>query len=164
MFSLAIFCLTTSNLPWFMNLTFQVPKQYCSLQQYCSFHYQSHPQLGVIFTLAQPLHSFWSYFSILLQYHIGHLLTWGFHLSVSYLFAFSYCSWGSQGKNTEVVCHYHSPSNGPCFVRTFHHDPSILGGPTRHGSQFHWIRQGCDPCGHFSVFVVSFHLPSDGWG
>ena len=24
-------------------------------------------------------------------------------LSVSYHFAFSYCSWGSQGKNTEVV-------------------------------------------------------------
>ena len=29
----------------------------------------------------------------------------GVYLSVSYLFAFSYCSWGSQGKNTEVVCH-----------------------------------------------------------
>ena len=29
----------------------------------------------------------------------------GVHLSVSYLFAFSYYSWGSQGKNTEVVCH-----------------------------------------------------------
>ena len=27
----------------------------------------------------------------------------GVHLSVSYLFAFSYCSWGSQSKNTEVV-------------------------------------------------------------
>ena len=27
-------------------------------------------------------------------------------LSVSYHFAFSYCSWGSQGKNTEVVCHF----------------------------------------------------------
>ena len=26
--------------------------------------------------------------------------------SVSYLFAFSYCSWGSEGKNTEVVCHF----------------------------------------------------------
>ena len=37
-----------------------------------------------------------------LQLHIGHLLTWGVHLSVSYLFAFSYCSWGSQGKNIEV--------------------------------------------------------------
>ena len=36
---------------------------------------------------------------------IGHWLTWGVHLSVSYLFGFSYCSWGSQGKNTEVVCH-----------------------------------------------------------
>ncbi|CAI9164854.1 unnamed protein product [Rangifer tarandus platyrhynchus] len=24
-------------------------------------------------------------------------------------------------------------SSGPCFVRTLHHDPSILGGPTRHG-------------------------------
>ena len=30
--SLAIFCLTTSNLPWFMDLTFQVPMHYCSLQ------------------------------------------------------------------------------------------------------------------------------------
>ena len=29
----------------------------------------------------------------------------GMHLSVSYLFAFSYSSWGSEGKNTEVVCH-----------------------------------------------------------
>ena len=26
-------------------------------------------------------------------------------LSASHLFAFSYCSWGSQGKNAEVVCH-----------------------------------------------------------
>jgi len=32
-FTLAISCLTTSNLPWFMDLTFQVPIQYCSLQQ-----------------------------------------------------------------------------------------------------------------------------------
>ena len=31
-FTLAISCLTTSNLPWFMELTFQVPMQYCSLQ------------------------------------------------------------------------------------------------------------------------------------
>ena len=31
-FTLAISCLTTSNLPWFMDLTFQVPMQYCFLQ------------------------------------------------------------------------------------------------------------------------------------
>ena len=36
---------------------------------------------------------------------VGHLPTQGVPLSVSYHFAFSYCSWGSQGKNTEVVCH-----------------------------------------------------------
>ena len=29
----------------------------------------------------------------------------GCHLLVSYLFAFSCCSWDSRGKNTEVVCH-----------------------------------------------------------
>ena len=32
MFTLAISCLTTSNLPWSMDLTIQVPIQYCSLQ------------------------------------------------------------------------------------------------------------------------------------
>ena len=33
-FTLAISCLTTSNLPWFLDLTFQVPMQYCSLQHW----------------------------------------------------------------------------------------------------------------------------------
>ena len=33
-FTLAISCLTTSNLPWFIDLTFQVPIQYCSLQHW----------------------------------------------------------------------------------------------------------------------------------
>ena len=32
MFTHAISCLTTSNLPWFRNLIFQVPMQHCSLQ------------------------------------------------------------------------------------------------------------------------------------
>ena len=34
MFTLAITYLTTSNLPWFMDLTLQVPMQYCSLQHH----------------------------------------------------------------------------------------------------------------------------------
>ena len=33
-FTLAISCLITYNLPWFVNLTFQVPMQYCSLQHW----------------------------------------------------------------------------------------------------------------------------------
>ena len=32
-------------------------------------------------------------------------MTWGVPLLVSSHFAFSCCSWGSQGKNTEVACH-----------------------------------------------------------
>ena len=47
---------------------------------------QSHPQLAAVFALAPSLHSFWSYFSTDLQQCIGHLLTWGVHLLVSYLF------------------------------------------------------------------------------
>ena len=36
-FTLAISCLTTSNLPWFMDQTSQVPMQYCSLQHQTLF-------------------------------------------------------------------------------------------------------------------------------
>ena len=74
--------------------------QYCSYSIGPCFYHQSHPQLGIAFALAPSLHCFWSYFST----DLFHLLTWGVPLSVSYHFAFSYCSWGSQGKNTEVVC------------------------------------------------------------
>ena len=70
-FTLAISCLTTSDLPWFMDLTFQVPMQYCSLQHGTLLYHQSHPQLGVVFTLALSLHSFLSYFSTDLQKHKG---------------------------------------------------------------------------------------------
>ena len=53
MFTLNISCLTASNLPWFRDLTLQVPMQYCSLQHRtllpspvtstagCCFHYGS---------------------------------------------------------------------------------------------------------------------------
>ena len=88
-----------------MNLTFQVLMQYCSLQHWILLPSPVTSTTGHCFHLASSLHSFWSYFSTLLQYHIWHLSTWGVHLSVSYIFAFSYCSWGSHGKNTEVVCH-----------------------------------------------------------
>ena len=70
----------------------------------------------------------------LLQQHIGYLMTWGVHLSVSYLFAFSYCSQCSQGKNIEVVCH--SLLQRTMFCQNLHHDASILGGPTRLGFSF----------------------------
>ena len=64
--------------------------------------------------------------------HVGLLSTWGVRLSVSYLFAFLYCSWGSQCKNMKW---FSIPFfSGPHFVITPHHDPSILGVPIQHGS------------------------------
>ena len=43
-FTLAIACLTTSNTPWSMDITFQVPMQYCSYSIWLYFHQQSRPQ------------------------------------------------------------------------------------------------------------------------
>ena len=58
----------------------------------------------------------------------------GFHLSVSYLFAFSYSSWVLKAR---ILKWFAIPfSSGPHFVRTLRHHPSILGGPTWHGSEF----------------------------
>ena len=152
-FTLAISCLTTSNLPWFMDLTFQVSMQHF----YADWCHQSSlpspvtPTLGIVFALAQPFILSGVISPLFSSSIIGHWLTWGVHLSASYLFAFSYCSWGSQGKNTEVVFQYWSGpfSSGPCVVRALHHEPFILGGPTQHGSLFHWVQQGCGPCDQF---------------
>ena len=56
-------------------------------------------------------------------------MTWGVPLSVSYHFAFSYCSWGSQGKNTEVACH--SLLQWTTFCQTSPPWPAHLGWPHR---------------------------------
>ena len=104
-FSLAISCSITSNLPWFMDLTFQVPMQYCSLQHRNLLLYPVLSTAGCCFFFGSIPSFFLELFSTDLQEHIGHLPTWGVPLSVSYHFAFSYCSWGSQCKNTEEVCH-----------------------------------------------------------
>ena len=55
-----------------------------------------------------------------------------FNLSQKSLCAFSYCSWGSQGKNVKVVCR--SLLQWATFIRTLHDNPSILGSLTWHGS------------------------------
>ena len=105
MFPLAISCLTTSNLPWFMDLIFQVPMQYHSLQHETLLPSPVISTTGCCFCFG----SISSFFQELFL-HWSPVTYWaptdlGVHLSVSYLFAFSYCSLGSQGKNTEVVCH-----------------------------------------------------------
>ena len=104
-FTLAISCLTTSNLPWFMDLTFQVPMQYCSLQHqtFLSPSDTSTAEHQFLFGSA-------SLFFLELFLCFSPVPYWtpadlGGSSIMSYLFIFSYCSWGSWGKNTEVVCH-----------------------------------------------------------
>ena len=101
---LAISCLTTSNLPWFMDLTFQVPMKYCSLQHRTWLSPPDTSTTGHCFcperlSLSIPSGAISPLFSNSI------LELWGAHLPVSYIFAFSYYSCGSQGKNAEGVCH-----------------------------------------------------------
>ena len=76
---------------------------------------------GSVFSFFLELLLYWS------PVAYGHLLTCGVHLSVSYLFTFSYCSWGSQGKNTEVVCH--SLLQWTTFCQNSPPSPVCLGWP-----------------------------------
>ena len=143
----AISCLTTSNLPWFMDLTFQVPMQYCSLQHqslllspvtsttgHC-FHF------GSFFILSGVISSLF-FSSILNTYQPGEFI---FHCHNFFLFILF------MGLSRQEYWSVAIPfSSGPHLVKILHHDPSVLGGPTQHDSLFHWIRQSCDPCDQFS--------------
>ena len=68
------------------------------------FYHQSHPQLGIVLLWLHPF-ILSRVISPLISSSVWAPTDWGVPHSVSYHFAFSYCSWGSQGKNTEVVCH-----------------------------------------------------------
>ena len=139
MFTLAISSLTTSNLPWF-----QVPIQYCSLQHWTLLP-SRHIHNWVLFMLwlhlfilsgvISPLFSS----SILGTYRPGEFIfqcpiLLPFHTVHGVLKA-------------RVLKRFAIPfSSGPRSVRRLHRDLSILGGPTQHGSESHWVRQGCGPC------------------
>ena len=141
-FTLVISCLTTSKLPWFMDLTFQVPMQCWSLQHWTLL-------LSLVTSTSGCCFCFGSISSFFLELflHWPPVVYWapadlGAHVSVSYLFAFSYCSQGSQGKNTEVV--FHSLLQWTTFCQNSPPWPwppwselstmAILGGPQWHGS------------------------------
>ena len=144
MFTLAISCLTTSNLPWFMDLTFQVPMQYCSIAlDFTSI--TSHIHSWVLFLLwlcsfilsgvISPLISS----SLLGTYQAGRFIFQcpiflPFHTVHGVL-------------KVRILKWFAIPfSSGPHFVRTLYDDLSVLGITPWHGSEFHWVRQGCDPC------------------
>ena len=88
-FTLAISCLTTFNLPWFMDLTFQVPMQYCYLQHWTLLLSPIIPTTGCCFCFVFISSFFLELFLHWSPVAYWALPTWGVHLSKSYLFAFS---------------------------------------------------------------------------
>ena len=92
---------------WFVDLTFQAPMQYCSLQHWILLLSPVPSTTGWCFCFGAILSFFLELFL-----HSSPVAYWAptdlgsSSLNVLSFFCFSYCSWGSQGKNTEVVCHF----------------------------------------------------------
>ena len=132
MFNLAISCLTLSNLPWFMDLTFQVPMQYCSLdfsfttRHICTWAslllWPGHFILSGTVSDCPPLFSS----TIVETFWPGELISWC-HISLP----FHTVHWVLLARILKQVDI--SSSSGPQFVRTLHYDPFDLSGPTWHG-------------------------------
>ena len=145
MFTLTISCLTTSNLPWFMDITLQVPMQYCSLQHRTFTSITSHIHnwalclpwlhLFILSGFISPLFSS----SILGTYRSGEFI-FQCHIFCLFILFMGF-------SRKEYWSGFFAFSSGPRFVRTLHHDASILCGPYR--SWFHWVRQGCGPYDQF---------------
>ena len=117
MVTLAISCLTTSNLPWFMDLTFQVPMQYC-----CFWHQILLPSpvtstARCCFCFGFVSSSFLeSFFPLISSSILGTYRPGEFIFQCHVFLPFPTAHGGSQGKKTEVFA---IPfSSGPRFVRT----------------------------------------------
>ena len=131
MFTLAISCLTTSNVPWFGP---NIPDSYAILlftasdfvsitnhiHNWILFLLWLHPFIlsGVISPLISS--------SILGTYRPGQFLS-----QCPIILTFHTVHWVLKAKILKWFTI--SFSNGPHFVRPLHNDPSVLGGPTWHG-------------------------------
>ena len=163
MFTLDISCLTTSNLPWFVDLAFQFPMQYCCLQHQTLLPSPVTSTTWVLFLLW--LHLFLLSGVVILLFSSSILGTYWpgeFIFQCHVFFAFSFVH--GVPKARICKCFVISFSSGLRFVRSVHNDPSALGGHTWHDSQFHWVRQGFGPCENFDIVLwlwFSFCLPSE---
>ena len=139
MFTLAISSLTTSNLLWFMDLTFQVPMQYCSLQHWTLL-------LSPVTSTAGYCFCFGSISSLFLEsfLHWSPVAYWAPNdlgsSSFSILSFFLFILFKARILKWLAIPF----SSGPHSVRPLHHDPPALGCPAGM-TWFHWVRQGCGP-------------------
>ena len=163
MFTLITSCLTTSNLPWFLDLTFQVPMQCCSLQHWTlfpspvtsttrrCFHF------GSISSFFLELFLRWSPVAYWAPNNLG-------SSSFSVLSLFLFVLFIRVLKARRLKWFAIPFSSGPHFVRTLHHDPSILGGPTSMAHSFTELDKAVVHVIRLVSFLwlwFSFCLPSD---
>ena len=128
--------------------------QYCSLQHQTLLPSPVTSTAGCCFCLGSV-----SSFFLELFLHSSPVVYWAptdleVHLSVSYLFAFSYSSWGFQGKNTEVVCH--SLLQCTTLCQTSPPCSPILDGPT-HRTRPRFPHRYFQPSGSFHKPIIFIH-------
>ena len=146
MFTLAISCLTTSSLPWFMDLTFQVPTQYCSLQQktllpspvtstiwHC-FHFGSVSSFFLVLFLHSSLVAYWASTDLETSFSVV-----SFCLFILFM-GFSRQEYWSSLPFPSPVDHVLSE------LSTIIHPSWVALHST---AQFRRVRQGCGPCDQF---------------
>ena len=121
----AISCLTTSNLPWFMDPTFQVPMQYCSLQHQSLLSSPIISTTGCCFYLGSIYSFFLEFFSPLISRSIlGTYWPGEFIFQCPIILPFHTVHGVVKARILKWFAI--SFSSGTCFVRTLPHDPSVL--------------------------------------
>ena len=154
MFTLAISCLITSNLPWFKDLTFQVPMYYCSQCIKLYFHHQSHPQLGM-FLLWLRLFILSGVISLLISSSIL-----GTHWPGEFIFQCPiFLSFHSVHGflKARILKWFAIPcSSGPRSVRPLHYDPSIW--VALHGMAYSFLGLDKDVVQSYLLEVAQIHV------
>ena len=165
MFTLAISCLTTSNLPWFMDLTFQVPVQYCSLQHRALLLPPDSFTMGLCFCLGSDSSSPLELFLCSSPVAYWTLPTWNIHTVSVISFCLLILLVGFSGQKWWSGLPFPSPVNVLSELSTM----ALPSWVSLHGMAHCFIELG-KVVVHVVTLVsflwlwFSFCLPSDGWG
>ena len=142
-FALDISCLTNSIC---LDSWTQHSRFLCNIALYSigpCFYNQLHPQLGIVFALVPSLHSFCS-FSPLISCSVLGTYRPGVFIFQCPIFLPLHTV--HEVLKARILKWFVIPfSSGPHSVRSLHHDLCLLGGPTWHASDVHWVREGCGP-------------------
>ena len=147
MFTLAISCFTTSNIPWFMDLIFQVLMQYCSSQHQALV---SPPDTSTAehYLRFGPDSSFF----LELFLHWSPVAYWApTNLGGSSFSVLSFCLFilfmGFSRQEHWNALPFPSPADHVLSELSMVTRPSWVA--LRGMAQFHWVTLGCGPCDHF---------------